>query len=70
MDKPTDRSYSDEAYELDAKLDEALAAIRRHVDSGEISLAEAAHQRIVALEGHIASIRQLRIEHFGDGDNK
>ena len=67
---PTEpRSYADEAYELDAALDEQLAIFRREEDAGEISPAEAALERVRAMETHLERIRALRIKHFGNGDD-
>jgi hypothetical protein len=45
-------------------LDERLAAIRRHYDNGEISVTEAAEERVQVLEEHIARLRALRREYL------
>jgi hypothetical protein len=60
-------TYISEALAADALLDELLGNIRRDVDNNEISLAEAAAERVKVMEEHLATIRELRIRHFGDG---
>jgi hypothetical protein len=60
------RDYADEAAVHDKQLDDKLAAIRRQTDAGEITLREAADLRVQALELHIAAIRVLRRQFFGD----
>jgi hypothetical protein len=46
-------------------LDEALADIRQRQDSGQITVRQAADERVEVLERHLASVRLLR-EMYGD----
>jgi len=62
---PPASTYLSEALAADAELDEQLAIFRRELDAGEISPAEAAAERVRALETHLARIRALRVKHFG-----
>ena len=61
-----DRSYADEATAADEALDERRAVIRRQRDAGQITQEEAAGQLVTALEEHLAAIRKLRAEYFGE----
>jgi len=49
------------------RLIEWIAYIRRRQDAGEITVRQAADERIAAMEEHLAAIRQLRERHFGGG---
>jgi hypothetical protein len=60
-------SYADEAAAVDQILDECLAEIRRRTDAGDITVREAADERVLALERHIETIRNLRAEYLGEG---
>jgi hypothetical protein len=64
-------SYADEAAAFDELLDQKLRGIRAQADDGTITMREAADLRVQALEHHIAAIRNLRAEHFGEeGDEQ
>jgi hypothetical protein len=63
--RATASTYMSEASAADAELDEQLAIFRRELDAGEITAAEAATERVRALEAHLAAIRALREKHFG-----
>ena len=68
MSDPTPSGrYADEAAIQDDLLDARLAEIRRRTDAGEITIREAADERVAALEHHIETIRNLRAEYFGEG---
>jgi hypothetical protein len=58
-------TYLDEALAADAELDEQLAIFRRELEAGEITAAEAAAERVRAMEIHLAAIRALRQKYFG-----
>jgi hypothetical protein len=60
-------TYMDEALAADATLDEQLAIFRRELDAGEMTAAEAAAERVRAMEAHLAAIRALRKKYFGNG---
>jgi hypothetical protein len=45
-------------------LDERLEAIRRDFENGEISVTEAADERVQVLEEHLASLQSLRREYL------
>ena len=49
----------------DSRLDAILASIRRRQDEGTITTREAADERVVVLETHLASVRQLRQRYLG-----
>ena len=55
----------EEAYIQDQMLDRKLASIRTSQEAGTITTREAADQRIAAMEQHLETTRNLRIEHFG-----
>jgi hypothetical protein len=61
-------SYSEEAAAFDAILDEKIRSIRSRQDAGEISVREAADLRVEALSHHLAALKALRAEYFGDDD--
>jgi hypothetical protein len=50
--------------ELD-RLGERLAAIRTDVDGGDITIREAADERVQVLADHLAKLIGLRREYFG-----
>lgn len=58
-------TYMDEALAADAALDEELGIFRRKLDAGEITAAEAAAERVRAMEEHLRTIRSLREKYFG-----
>jgi hypothetical protein len=60
-------TYADEAAAQDQFLDRRLAEIRAQYEAGSITVREAADLRVAALEHHLAAVRALRAEHFGDG---
>jgi hypothetical protein len=60
-------TYMDEALAADAALDDQLAIFRRELDAGEITAAEAAAERVRAMEAHLGAIRALREKYFGNG---
>jgi hypothetical protein len=67
-DRPIN-GYMAEASALDVALDVRLGEIRAELDSGSITVRQAADARIGALEEHLDQVRKLRREHFGgDGD--
>jgi hypothetical protein len=47
------------------RLDGALADIRSSQDSGELTVREAADNRVDVLEMHLARLRRLRDEYLG-----
>jgi hypothetical protein len=49
----------------DARLDTILRSIREREDSSEITVREAADQRIAALKRHLAACRALRVRYLG-----
>lgn len=57
--------YTEAAEREDRRLDERIADIRRRQDAGELTVREAADERITAMETHLGTIRRLRVEHFG-----
>jgi hypothetical protein len=59
-------NYISEASAADAVLDEQLAIFRRELDDGEITPAEAAAERVRAMESHLGRIRALRQKYFGE----
>ena len=61
-------SYAAEAAAADALLDELIGNVRRDLDAGEISPAEAAAERIKVMEEHLITIRELRARYFGNGE--
>jgi hypothetical protein len=56
--------YDELAAEASARLDEELARIRRDLELNKITVREAADQRVVVLEQHLATIRRLRAEYL------
>jgi hypothetical protein len=50
---------------LDKRLDDVLRSLRDQQDRGQITTREAADQRVVAFEAHIAEVRQLRERYLG-----
>jgi len=60
-------AYAVAAEREDQRLIERIAYIRRRQDAGEITVRQAADERIAAMEEHLAAIRQLRERHFGGG---
>jgi hypothetical protein len=62
----TPDAYTAEAAAQDAMLDERIAAIRRQQDQGDITIREAADLRVEALEHHLAAVKALRAEYFGE----
>jgi hypothetical protein len=56
--------YAELASEADAKLDDQLARIRRDQDSGKITPAEAATERVLVMEQHLARLALLRAEYL------
>ena len=49
----------------DSRLDAILASIRKRQDEGTITTREAADERVVAMETHLAAVRQLRERYLG-----
>ncbi len=49
----------------DAKLERAIADIVRRTDAGELTVREAALERVAALEAHLAACQRLRRQHLG-----
>jgi|HubBroStandDraft_6_1064221.scaffolds.fasta_scaffold230948_2 hypothetical protein len=60
------RRYADEAAAQDQFLDRRLAEIRTQYEAGSITVRQAADARVAALEQHLAAVRALRAEHFGE----
>jgi hypothetical protein len=60
-------AYAVEACEQDKFLDEKIAGIRAQFEAGSITVREAADMRVAAYEHHLAAVRALRVEYFGDG---
>jgi len=58
-------AYMREAALQDEFLDAALAGIRANEAAGHITIREAADLRVAALEHHLETVRNLRIEYFG-----
>jgi hypothetical protein len=58
--------YATEAAIQDRFLDRRIAEIRGQYDAGSITVREALDARIDALEHHLAAVRALRAEYFGD----
>ena len=63
---PAPSTYMEEAALQDSYLDEKLAAIRRREAAGELTVREAAAERVEALQHHVQAVRYLRREHFGE----
>lgn len=59
-------SYMEEASAQDQILQDRLTVIRRNQEAGNITTLEAADSRIQAMEHHLATTRNLRIEYFGE----
>jgi hypothetical protein len=59
------QQYAEAAAEADEQLDQALTLIRRQEDAGDLSVTEAAGQRITAMEAHLAALQALRQQHLG-----
>ncbi len=55
-----------EAEAQDGLLLDRLAGIGRQLDAATITEREAADMRVAAFEHHLATCRNLRIEHFGE----
>lgn len=58
--------YSAEVGALDTALSIRLSEIRAAQDRREITVREACDRRISALEQHLAAVRELRRQYFGD----
>jgi hypothetical protein len=65
---PNGNGYSAEVSALDVALDIRISEIRRRQDSGEITVRQAADERVDALARHLAEVEALRAEHFGGDD--
>jgi hypothetical protein len=61
-------TYISEALTADAELDKWLAIFRDELSRGEITEVDAAHERVRAMERHLAVIRALRVKYFGNGE--
>jgi hypothetical protein len=59
-------SYASDVGALGCKLSMDLAALRRRQDERLLSCEAAADMRVALLEGHLAAVRDLRIQHFGE----
>jgi hypothetical protein len=49
----------------DAKLERTMGSIRALTDAGELTIREAALQRVAALESHLAGCQRLRRFYLG-----
>jgi hypothetical protein len=63
---PTRSPYADEAAAQDRFLDIKIAAIRAQYEAGHITVREAADARVLAYTHHLAAVRALYDEHFGN----
>jgi hypothetical protein len=61
---PAVSAYTAEAAALDVALDMHISEIRRRQDAGEITVRQAAGERVRVLEDHLDAVRRLRAEHF------
>lgn len=67
-DRPfNSNGYTAEMSALDIALEIRLGEIRAQLDQGIITVREAADLRVEALEQHLANVRTLRAEYFGNG---
>ncbi len=55
-----------EAEAQDQILRDRLTVIRRQQEAGDITVREAADERVSAMEHHLAATRALRVEYLGD----
>jgi hypothetical protein len=60
--------YSAEASALDCALDLKISDIRARLDGGDITVRQAADERVAALTWHLAMVEALRNQYFGDDD--
>jgi len=60
-------AYYEAVAAADARLEAALADLRDRQDAGEVTIWQAADERVALLEGHLAECQRLRREHLGDG---
>jgi len=58
--------YWEAVKEQDRRLDELLLSIRAKQNAGEYTTLEGCQARVDALEQHLAEVRRLRQEHFGE----
>jgi hypothetical protein len=49
----------------DAKLEQAITDIVRRTDAGELTVREAALERVAVLEAHLEACQRLRRQHLG-----
>jgi hypothetical protein len=49
------------------KLAQDLAALRRREDAGQVTVVEAARERVRLLEDYLAGLEAIRREHLGGG---
>jgi hypothetical protein len=61
-------AYYIEAEAEDRRLTDRLAAIRGREDSGQITIVQAAAERIAAMEQHLEALQELRRAHLEDGE--
>ena len=66
--RPQPSGYSAEVQALDVALDIRISEIRAALDSGAVTVREAAGLRVAALERHLAAVKALRAEYFGNGE--
>jgi hypothetical protein len=59
-------TYFEQADEQDKILHDALSALRQREDNGEVTVAEAATQRVDILAGHLHACRKLRVQILGN----
>jgi hypothetical protein len=56
--------YSAEAAALVTALDIRISEIRRRLDTGQITVRQAADLRVDAMSHYLAAVKALRAEHF------
>lgn len=58
-------AYYTAVSEADDDLEDALGHVRAREDAGEITVRQAADERVRLLENHLAECQRLRREHLG-----
>jgi hypothetical protein len=58
-------AYYDAVSEADADLQDALSHVRAREDENELTIREAALERVELLERHLARCQAIRREHLG-----